>query len=445
MFDPAVLNVPKVSLLHGWLPVAVQVSAGVVLLAAIGWRTPRWRTRWLPASVVIGGLLAIAAWKFSSYQGMSSNPPPLVMWCWIALSGLAAAVLVLGWTSARWWRRLASSAAVVLCLLAAAFSVNSWVGYFTDVKAMWAVLTDAPVPYEVDAETVAAMRQRGEVPPHGAIVRFDSGSAASQFDHRREFVYLPPAWFSADPPPRLPAILMLGGEWGSPTDWLYSGDAYNSVNDFAAAHHGYSPILVFGDHTGLFHNDTECVNGVRGNAADHLTKDLVPYVNQHFGPGGEPPAWGVAGWSVGGTCAVSLAVMHPDIFTSFIDIVGDIAPNSGDRQQTIDRLFGGDTEAYLSFDPMTVMSRHGPYTGVSGWFSPQTIVDEYSSETWMKKQQADAHQLCDTGRALGISCAVGQTPLTHTLQSAGQVFAAALPWIAGELGSPYAPKVPFPE
>ena len=32
---------------------------------------------------------------------------------------------------------------------------------------------------------------------------------------------------------------------------------------------------VFVD-SGAFNNDTECVNRVRGNAADHLTKDVAP-------------------------------------------------------------------------------------------------------------------------------------------------------------------------
>ncbi len=68
-------------------------------------------------------------------------------------------------------------------------------------------------------------------------------------------------------------------------------------------------------------------------------------------------------------CAVDLAVMHPEIFRAFVDIGGDIGPNAGNREHTIDRLFGGDAEAYWRFDPMTAMQRHRPYPDLAGLFA----------------------------------------------------------------------------
>src|SRR5260370_40120518 len=77
--------------------------------------------------------------------------------------------------------------------------------------------------------------------------------------------------------------------------------------------------------------------------------------------------WGAVGWSMGGTCAVDLAVMHPDMFSAFEDIAGDLTPNSGNKAQTIARLFGGNAAAFAAFDPTTVITHHGPYAGASGW------------------------------------------------------------------------------
>lgn len=71
---------------------------------------------------------------------------------------------------------------------------------------------------------------------------------------------------------------------------------------------------------------------------------------------------------MGGTCAVDLTVMHPDLFSTFVDIAGDHGPTAGTKQQTIDRLYGGDAAQWDAFDPRTVMAKHGPYTGVTGWF-----------------------------------------------------------------------------
>ncbi len=102
-----------------------------------------------------------------------------------------------------------------------------------------------------------------------------------------------------------------------------------TIDDFAAAHGGNAPVFVFVDSGGAFNNDTECVNGRRGNAADHLTKDVVPFMVSKFGVSPEPANWGIVGWSMGGTCAVDLTVMHPELFSSFVDIAGDTGPERG--------------------------------------------------------------------------------------------------------------------
>ena len=77
----------------------------------------------------------------------------------------------------------------------------------------------------------------------------------------------------------------------------------------------------------------------------------------------------MVGWSSGGTCALLTTVMHPDLIRSFVDIDGLLGPNAGSREQTLARLFGGDAAAMAAFDPATVMSAHGPYDGVAGWFA----------------------------------------------------------------------------
>ena len=76
--------------------------------------------------------------------------------------------------------------------------------------------------------------------------------------------------------------MMIGGEFNTPADWLRTGGAVKMLDDFAAAHHGNAPVVVFVDPGGAFNNDTECVNGSRGNSADHLTKDVVPYMVSHY-------------------------------------------------------------------------------------------------------------------------------------------------------------------
>jgi S-formylglutathione hydrolase FrmB len=451
------------SLMHGWLPLSIQLLSATVLIAAIGWRSTTWRTRWLPLAVAVGGVAAGTAYWYVSSEGMASDPAPNVLWMWVVATGAACVVLVAGWRSAGWWRRGASAVAIPLALLCSALALNLWVGYFPTVQMAWNQLTAGPLPDQVDQNTVVAMQKARSIPAEGTVVPVDITSGPSGFKHRGEYVYLPPAWFASNPPPRLPTLMMVGGEFNTPADWLRAGNAIKTADDFATTHGGNAPVMVFVDSGGAFNNDTECVNGTRGNAADHLSEDVPAFMETTYGVSADPAKWGIVGWSMGGTCAVDLAVMHPNEFSTFEDIAGDAAPNSGNRSQTIARLFGGNAAAYADFDPTAVMDRHGPYQGVSGWFDISGTASVADAPTTTNAvgnggnglggqdaggrttgQTAAATSLCSTGEAEGISCAVVAQPGKHDWPFAAQAFAAALPWLAGKLGTPGIPVEGLP-
>jgi S-formylglutathione hydrolase FrmB len=441
-------DVADVSLMHGWAPVTVQVIAAVVLGCAIGWRSYRWRVRFVPVAAAAGVALALAVHWFLGSAGMAGDSAPPTLWLWVALSGLATGVAGWGWLSASWWRRGASMLAVPLCLLSAALVLNGWIGYFPTVHTVWSQLTSGPLPDQTDPATLTAMQLKGVRPANGAVVPVTISAASSKFKHRGELVYLPPVWFASNPPPRLPVLMMIGAELNTPADWVRAGNAAGATDDFAALHDGNAPVLVFVDSGGEFGIDTECVNGPRGNAADHLTKDVVPFMISKFGVSPERANWGVAGFSSGGTCAVDLAVMHPELFSVFEDIAGDLSPNSGNREQTVARLFGGNPDLWAAFDPTTVMTRHGPYTAVSGWFSiPGTPgVDGVTRDAVGNPEGQDivAGSLCAIAAANGITCAVEAQPGSHDWPFAAKAFTAALPWLAGQLGTPGVPRIALP-
>jgi S-formylglutathione hydrolase FrmB len=445
------------SLIHGWVPVTVQVIAAVVLVLAIGWRSRRWRVIAVPVALVAGVALTAALFWFIKDQGLADDPAPVGLWVWITLTGLAAMVVVLGWRDVVWWRRVVSVIAVPLCVLCTALNVNMWVGYFPTVGTAWDRMTGAPLPGQTDRATVAALQQQHRAPDWKTIVSVRIPDQASGFKHRDELVLLPPAWYASTPPPPLPVVMMVGGEFGNPGAWLYAGDAQSTIGDFAAGHGGNAPVLVFPDSSGTFSNDTECVNGVRGNAADHLTKDVVPYIISNFGVSRDPDNWGIVGWSAGGTCALTLSVMHPEMFGAFVDIDGQLGPTAGTKQQTIDRLFDGDADAWATFDPRTVIAKHRAYKGLSGWFAVSVDTptvyrapmdtDSLSADGPDPKPEdhaAIANVLCRAASSYGIECAVVPNPGKHDFSSAASAFAAALPWLAGKLGTPGVPPIAMP-
>ena len=59
-------------------------------------------------------------------------------------------------------------------------------------------------------------------------------------------------------------------------------------------------------------------------------------------------------------------------------------------------------------------------------------------------QTVAAESLCELGRANGINCAIVAQPGKHDWPFAHNAFAAALPWLAGRLGTPGVPRIALP-
>jgi S-formylglutathione hydrolase FrmB len=434
------------SLTSGWLPVVAQLITLAGVGSVVGWRSRRWSTRWVPAAVLVGVAAELAVDVYIGSIGVAGGPVPRRLLWWVGITGFTGVVAVAGWRGARCWRRGIAVISVPACVLCAALVLNQWVGYFPTVHTAWNQLTVGPLPDETDRMTVTAMQLTGVRPSQGVVVPVTISAAASRFRHRDELVYLPPAWFAANPPPRLPVVMMIGAQLNTPADWLRAGGAVQTIDEFAGVHGGNAPVLVFVDVTGAFDNDTECVNGSRGNASYHLTKDVVPYMISNFGVSADRRNWAVLGWSMGGTCALDLSVRRPELFSAFVDIAGDVGPNSGDKAQTIARLFGGDANAWAAFDPATVIAQHGQYRGVSGLFEVASRggADGGPDVSNPEGQDHAAAALSTLGAAHGVMCSVLRLPGRHDWPFAAQALDAALPWLAGQLGTPGVPVIPLP-
>ncbi|MDH6577440.1 alpha/beta hydrolase-fold protein [Kitasatospora sp. MAP5-34] len=414
----------NVSLLDGWFPWTVQLAAVAACLAAFGLRDRRWRLRRAPLILAVGALLtAVVAVVVLTSAGIT-DPLPFELWLWLGVALTALTVLVVGWRGARWWHRLLAPVAMLLAVFAGANELNMSTGYFPTMADAIGGLSGDPLPEQITLDQLGTVTGKTTT---GRIVEVDIPDTASGFTHRQELVYLPPAWFRSIHRPKLPVLEMIGGEFAAPDNWVRAGTAVQTIDAYAEKHNGFAPVLVFTDATGGFKVDTECVNGPNGHAEDHLVKDIPPYVEKTFGTSTAARNWGVVGWSMGGTCAVDLAVEHPDVFTHFEDISGDVGPNSGDKQHTIDTLYGGDANAWNAHDPLTVLAQHHKYKGVSGWF------ESGDQEAAHIKQ---ARQLEQAARKDGIDSTVTVQPGKHVWQFASEAFSEALPWLSRQLGTP---------
>jgi S-formylglutathione hydrolase FrmB len=101
--------------------------------------------------------------------------------------------------------------------------------------------------------------------------------------------------------------------------------------------------------------------------------------------------------------------------------------------------------------PATIMSRHGPYTGIAGLFAHSTdFPTDYRDGTAPPEPSnpqdvtGAAHYLCAIATSNGIDCAVMPVPGKHKWQVGAKVFADALPWLAGRLGTPGVAAIALP-
>ena len=418
----------NVSLLGGWLPWTLRILtpvALVLLVVATGGRNRRWYLTRLPILLAAGAVTAVASVFVVRDLMDISDPLPTSLWFWIGCAPVAIGAGISGWRGGRWWRRAAAPFALVLALLTAGEALNISLGYYPTVADMYGELTNQNLPAQVTVKQLRGMHGNTDT---GRIVAVNIPDVPSGFGHRTEYIYLPPAWFRSTHRPKLPVVEMVAGAYEVPDNWIRSGQAVKTADAFAAAHHGYAPILVFADATGGFNVDSECVNGAAGNAADHLVKDIPRYVERVFGTATDAKHWGVAGWSMGGTCAVTLTVTHPEVFGHFVDMAGDSGPNLGDKPTTIAKLYKGDAAAWAANDPMTVLAHHGPYPkGTTGYF---TTGDQETAHLRQAKELSAAAKKAGIGNRVVVSSG------KHSWTFAVEAFARSLPWLAWQVGSP---------
>ena len=289
------------SLLGGWLPLLVEVTAAVVVLWSVGWRTRRWRLGGYRSARPSGWPPRSPSATCVNTQGLASDPAPCSCGCGPRSAPATVPMAALGWRGARWWRRGLSVLAIPLTLLATLLALNKWVGYYPTVQSAWGALTAGPLP-DRDRRGRSA-RAAQHLAGHREVGGGRIPDTASGFRHRDEYVYLPPAWFAG----RDPARAARGDDDRRRVQHPGGLDAQRQHHAgyrraTRTAHGGVAPVFVFVDSGGRFNNDTECVNGPRGNAADHLTKDVRPYVISQFGASSDPAQLGgrgvVDGWHV---------------------------------------------------------------------------------------------------------------------------------------------------
>ena len=360
---------------------------------------------------------------------------PLTAW-WpvgtvLLVLGALAAVVAVRAVGRRRRRLVLVLVSVVAVLASTAVGVNAYFGYFRTLGEA----LGKPPPHSTSLARVRA--RSGARAGHGTVVTLPIPGTVSGFGAQPAQVYLPPAWSSPRQAP-LPVVVLLHGTPGDPTDWVEGGRAQASADAWAAQHGGVAPVLVMPDINGTFTGDTECVDSPRGRVETYLTVDVPAAVRANLGTVAPGPGWAIAGLSEGGTCAIMLALRHPDLFATFGDFSGLAGPRVGetnaDTADTVRELFGGSAQEFAAHEPADLLTGTR-FPGTGGWFQVGALDPEPLAAT---------KQLAPLAAGAGIdTCLVVVPNGGHTFDVWSAAFRQSLPWLAARLGlAPTPPTSP---
>ncbi len=420
-------------LLGGPVPVVATV-AGVVALVCLGAGIRPFR---VTVAAVLGCAALAAAVALAVNVVWRPFPEPLPGSVPIGLAAVVLAVVLAVARSRRagWPVRGLSVLAVLSVLVGGLSAVNVHYGQYPDVRAALGelvaesvALSEAakPAPTEVAVPDGAALVDVWRPPPGlpaKGTVSATPIPAGTGFRPRDAWIYLPPA-YAAAPRPRLPVLVLLGGQPGTPRDWLDAGQLAARLDAFAARHRGLAPVVVMVDQLGSPLANPLCLDTARGRVETYLARDVPRWVKRRLQVDQRRAAWTIAGFSQGGTCAWQLAVRAPDVYGAFIDISGQGEPSLGSRADTVRELFGGDHGAFRRVNPPDILN-DTRFPDTAG------VVVAGRDDTYYRDEDRKVFEAC---RRAGMDVRWVELPGGHDWNVWRPGLYDSLPWLAERTG-----------
>lgn len=284
-------------------------------------------------------------------------------------------------------------------------------------------------------------------------------------------VWLPPSYAMA-PSQRYPVAYYLHGVWGDETDWTRHGHLAQTLDSLVAA--GMPEMIVvmpdgddgwyttwnwLGDWAGCRRDpprrnepaDRYCVPWPHYD--DYIARDLVSYIDRGYRTRADRAHRGIAGLSMGGYGAISLALAYPDVFSAAASHSGVVAPLLGASPQGADTAryardiadlrgrysealwstlmpaFGKDIPAWTARDPLHLVQQL-VMRGLS--YLPLLYLDCGADDPFVTQSRYFAR----AARANGISTTYIESPGAHDWPYWRVHLTQSATWLATRIGTP---------
>ena len=264
--------------------------------------------------------------------------------------------------------------------------------------------------------------------PTGGTVRVDTFWSQALGTRKALLVYLPPS-YGRDPAARFPVAYYLHGLWGNERDWVERGRLDATADSLAAA--GVPEIVIVmpdGD-DGWYTTWNSLGNFARcrehrpadepavsycvpwPHYDDYVARDVVAYVDSTYRTLAARAHRGIAGLSMGGYGAVTLALAYPDVYAAAASHSGVLAPmmlaSTGPHgtvtaprpaetrrlSTSMELAFGADTAGWWARDP----GRRATRAARSGRPLPALYVDIGMTDPFLPQNRAFRAVLLELG------------------------------------------------
>ncbi|SFR20452.1 Putative esterase [Lentzea waywayandensis] len=353
------------SLINGPIPKAATVAAALALTYLTIRKNRTWWVRVLPIVVLVCALLVTGLTLVINHVWKPwPEPMPIILMVWLGAALVALSLAVARLRPSRWYGRVFTIIAAVVVISGALTATNAYYGLYPTSRAALQVFNNpsvdlpdsVPVADVLDlpaGKKLADVWTGAGVPDKGTLSEVEIPGAMKT---RPAWIYLPPA-YAVKPRPRLPVLVLLAGQPGSPRDWYDAGRISDNMDEFARAHQGLAPIVVMPDSIGSLTANPLCLDSKLGQSETYLTRDVPKWVKERLTVDERREAWTVSGLSHGGTCSLQLAVRAPDVYGNFIDLSGQREPTLGTRAETVKAAFGGDEAAFVRVNPLDILAK----------------------------------------------------------------------------------------
>lgn len=266
----------------------------------------------------------------------------------------------------RWSGAVARWAVLVLAQLVAVATsfvlVNDWLRFYPT----WQDLVGRPAPAPVIENRDERIPTPGpgggpttRVPtPSGATLVTMPVNGAESGARGDVLVWLPPGYDTELAGRRLPVLVFMPGQPGSPQG-VYSQFDIDRAASASIREGRTQPFLVVVPPIMVDPpRNTECLDVPNGpQSRTWLARDVRRAVLETFRVPADPGAWNLAGYSTGGYCAAMLLMEHRDRFGAAASLGGYYHPWA---DTTTGDLFGGDTDKQRAADVLERLRSEHP-------------------------------------------------------------------------------------